>query len=495
MRDVGLSRRRTLDSWDRNVQPSDSQLRRPGPYEQGKPTASESGKAVTTTTWEDHPPLPEVQVLSSPSIRSLSITIDPFGTASVPIDGATIDLLQYFAHYSSNGPTSFVFTPNIRDCIRGALEDDLIMHCLLSSAASRANYVQGLQIAHFKQKEITCTQEGLRTLQDRLKTADPELSASVLRLIIGILCLGASALYREDYATAKVHIKGAIKLAQLRGGVTKIPEPELLMRALGLDDLLACRELTPCSVECTYDPGPLHRVQETEDEQELDDECSAAALLEKDDAVLPDALRDLVLQILDALPMKRKMAQISDTLCEQALNERQWLILRTLAIRNKLLASKPERKRTDALRISLILFTLLPPGDLRQRRTAREIAPQLKDTLTKTSSSEWLFCEDVRLWCLLIGYFSAIDDDEAETRAWFTGEIRRTMELGRTCWNGSSEMSVLDDLVTFQRRFLFHESVQRPLTGSLARFLYHSSISLRCGLLKGGRQEEELGTV
>lgn len=479
MKDIGVSRRRPREDLDQPRAP-ESQSLRPKTRVQNKPATTKSSKAAESKS-QDQLLFLDDRALYDPCIRALACATDSFGTACAPLDSETIDLLKFFAHYSSHTPTSFVFLPNVIGSIRYALQDALVLNCLLSAAASRAIHLHGLQVVHFQQKEVTCTQKALETLQDRLKTAEKDLSLPMVQIICGIVYLSAAALYRDDPATAKLHIRFAMKLAEPRGGISKIPDPVLVMRAVGLDDLLACRDLVPCSVKCTYDPGHSPYTQpERRDDQQIDEDCSAAALFAKDGSALPDPLRELISQILGTLRVKRKIENKGHMLSGQALGERQWLIFRTLAIRNRLLAFSPISTIANTLRIALILFTLLPPCESRQERTAQLVAKRLISVLCEITGARWVLNGDLRFWCLLMGYFSVFGTIENAAERWFAVEIRTMIEEDGAVLGVSLGTNLLNDLIAFQRRFLFHELRQRPMTQWLAYDLQRSNGIVEC---------------
>jgi hypothetical protein len=459
MKDIGASRRR--------------------PSRQLSKVELEIGHAVTPpdapTDFTPHQPgqqplLLDDRALYVPHFRTLSCQPDPFNSASIPIDRVAHSLLQYFRHYSTQFPNNFTFTPNIAKVFDSAVQDELMMNCILSAAASRLHYMQGTLPSHLAERAFSCTQNSLRLLQIRLHGNLHATAASIEPLVDCILYLAAAALYRGDEASAEIHVKAAVRVIEVNGGLGVLKDPRVLIRMLGLDDVLACGRLRSCSFACTYDPGLL--LPSTEDDfrgdpRVTDPLADGHSLLTE--TTLPKTLRDLIPQIVECDRLKDTPVPANDGTSSRGLLHSHRQRLRVLAIRNRLLAFTGTDLKTRSIRAVLIIWTLLPPNDPRQAKNAGVVARHLMHMLSDNVANGWWEGEEVGLWCLLVGAFGAfIGGGDFE---WFVERIhgvliskgeRLGLELG---------CGLLESLIGLQKRFLWREGVTRPLTMRLVDLL------------------------
>lgn len=416
---------------------------------------------------EDHLPIADDRALYDPSVRAMSCKMDPFDAASIPIDSTVNGLLKYFVHYSSN-PNNFTFSPSINELIASAFQDELLIHCILSAAASRIHYVQGLALPVFVEREAASTQQSLTLLQCRLKEGSSQYAASTERLVNCMLYLCAGAIYRHDLAIAKVHIDAAVKIVEQIGGVTKLQDHQVLVRVLSLDDLLSCVEMIPCRVKRrTYDPGPLTMLEGEERMSGV--EKLADGFRVADYAVLPTPLRILAIQVLECCHVKRGLELYDTPFSPEALRTRHWLKLRSLAARNGLLAFATSDARTNVIRIVLIMCTLLPPSDLRQIKTAQVVARKLRGILEQGMEPSWEGNEEIELWCMLIAYSCA--ESGSNTRTWFAEQIYNLICVGCAAVGIGIGPGLSSDLMAFQGRFLCTQPELKPPMEELAEYI------------------------
>ena len=430
------------------------------------PRAAPSRKSKTPLS-EHHLPLGATSALYDSYVRALSCKADPFGTASIHIDATINGLLQYFVYYSSNFPNNFTFTPQIRDLVDLALQDDLLIHCILSAAASRVHYVEDLDLAPFREREILSTQQAIKLLQHYLCDAGALSSTSKERLVNCMLYLGAGAIYRQEWSTARLHINAAIELSELLGGVTNLQDPQMLMRAISLDDLLSCSQLRPCRVSPTYDPGCLSPSGARGKMRRKILETLPRGFTTAEQDFPPTAMRPLIQQVVECCRIKCSVEAPDPILSSETFAQRQKLKLRILATRNRLLAFSTDGDRAEVLKRTLILCTLLPPGDLRQVRMAQGVARRLRDILERSFKTGWKGAEGIRLWCLLIGRFCARPTEA--TRKWFDVKICHVIRLEGSMLGIQAGPRSLADLIAFQEQFLFEDVVLKPLTEDLVR--------------------------
>ncbi len=283
-----------------------------------------------------------------------SFGTDPFDVAPILISSTINRLLQYFDHYSSKFPNNFTWTPCVSRLLNEATHDELLMNCILSAAASRVQYIQGVSSADVKKQELSSTQQGLQLLRHSITDSAVQTTAATERVIACVLYLGAAAFYRKDLATSAKHIDAAVKLANSIGGVTRLQDPQTLVRLVSMDDALACAELRPCALDCTYDPGPLkfdgsnHNCYDNLSDL-FKSECGQC---------LPSALQAAVPAIVECRRAKYDLEKFVSLLSPPALQVRQWVILRSLAIRNRLLKFYPTDRKAVVVRMALILWTL-----------------------------------------------------------------------------------------------------------------------------------------
>jgi hypothetical protein len=455
MKDIGASRRR----------PKPSKVELEIKHTVNSPDASMD---LTPQQPEHQPLFVDDRALYDPHIRALSCSLDPFNSASIPIDSVAHGLLQYFRHYSTQFPNNFTFTPNIAKVFDSAVRDELMMNCILSAAASRLHYMRGTISSQFAERAFSSTQQSLRLLQIRLHGGAPVTPNSVESLVDCILYLAATALYRNDEASA--HVKAAVRVIEVNGGLGVLKDPRVLIRMLGLDDVLACRRLKSCSFAWTYDPGPL--LPSAEDDFRGNPQVTnrsadgRSSLMER---TLPNAMRDLIPQIVECDRLKDTPVPANDGTSSRGLLHSHRQRLRSLAIRNRLLAFTGTDLKTRSIRAVLIIWTLLPPNDPRQARNAGVVAGHLMHMLSDNLADGWWEDEEERLWCLLVGAFGTfIGGGDFE---WFVERIHEVLtskckQLGLDLGCG-----LLESLIGLQKRFLWREGVTRPLTLRLVELL------------------------
>jgi hypothetical protein len=422
--------------------------------------------------------LEDSRALYDPAIRALSCKPDPFTSVAFPIDTFSHGLMQYFAYYSTEFPNNLTFTPDITRVLHAAVRDDLMMNCILSAAASRICYMQRVSPTSFRQKALACTQQSLCLLRQRIGSEDSGTLASIESLVDCILYLAAASVYRDDLSSARVHVDAAARLTESHGGVRCFRDPRLLMRMLGLDDILACTRLQPCRLSNAFDPGPLPLSQTYQTGQLPVDDAMCGCIHGTKD-LLPTQLRELIPQVVECDAIKDILLLQRGSTCLESIQINQWQRLRTLAIRNRLLAFTTADPRAEILRIVLIIWTLFPPNDPRQSRIARTVASHLQKTLERGNDSDWDGLEGVRAWCLIVGFFGASCGGD-NCGFWFVDELRRFVQLAGDHVGLHISSGPADGLLRLQKRFLFREFLLGPLTEWLAKLMVLGSSWSRC---------------
>jgi hypothetical protein len=417
--------------------------------------------------------LEDSQALYDPTARALSCKPDPFTSVSIPIDALSHGLMQYFAHYSAEFPNNLTYTSDIAHVLYAAVRDDLMMNCILSAAASRICYMQRVSPPSFRQKALACTQQSLCLLRQRIDSDKSGALASIECLVDCILYMAAASVYRDDLSSARVHVDAAAYLTESHDGVRSFQDSRLLMRMLGLDDILACTRLGPCRLSSAHDPGPLPLSQTYQTEGlPVDDAMSGCVHGTKD--LLPTRLREMIPHIVECDAIKDILLSQRESKCLENIQISQWQRLRTLAIRKRLLAYKTADPKAEILRIVSIIWTLFPPNDPRQARIAGTVASHLRKAIKRITDSAWAGFEAVRAWCLIVGFFGAsCGGDQCDS--WFLDELRRLVQLAGEQIGLHISFGLTDGLRQLQKRFLFRESLLGPLTEWLAKLIVSGS--------------------
>ncbi|KAK3622945.1 hypothetical protein LTR56_021886 [Elasticomyces elasticus] len=317
---------------------------------------------------------------------------------SIKLDHTAYELLQYFMYYSSSFTNNFTFTIDIDGVMRAALQDDLMANCILSAAAARMCYVQDLDSLTMRAKKLSCTQHALTLLRGRIK-APSGTRGSLETLVDCVLYLAAAAIYSEDCAAAEVHIKAAVALTESAGGLRTLKDPRVLVRLLSLDDLIACKHLRRCLMENSYNPA-LEDIEKSHTLLLLPAcrgiACSANALLGRAELPITPSLQAQIQQIQQCDRIRDMLESQHDLGIAQGPYLRHWRTLRCLAVRNELLAMTACNSREEVLRLVLITWTLLPPCDIRNIRTAEGIAARLIPLLDRVPANAWKGIHDLQ---------------------------------------------------------------------------------------------------
>jgi hypothetical protein len=414
-------------------------------------------------------------------IRSLSGELDPFGTASVKLDAPSRELLDYFEYFASRFPNTWTFSSSpmlpsspseyrrsLQRTIRSALLDPMLGNCLLATAAARVSTGPAGQdiTPRFKQKYLVFTQAAIQLLQSRLDNLQDEPADTIEMVVACMQNLGGAAFYCGDLATARLHIKAAITLSSRIGGVQALRDPYTRGRIISFDDLISCIDLRPCLVGDFYDPGFKLPSQALGLGQSLSAKPTALGWM-KCEAILPSELMNPILQVTQYQSTRRHVLTLQSTSTFETLANRQWLALRLLAIRNRLLALEIEDHRANIVRVAMLTWTLLPVEDQSECLIVSKVAPKLQQMLQKSDRTKFKGCEDVHLWCLLVGYTGSTENTEVST--WFGEEIFWHLQKSGGHSVGSSGFH--EWLVAFQKRFLYDETVQKAATEQLAHSL------------------------
>jgi len=415
--------------------------------------------------------------IPSPTSQSHLCKVDPFNTASVRVDNTVAGLLHYYIYYYH--PTLwpnemtvlrhglYTFQGAVNHIIRMAIEDKLAMYCLLSASASRLQFIDRLPCPKVTGKEGYYLQNALRLLRSRIDASVPQASEQLRQLLICIVFLASAEAYRDEISAAKTHLRAAVGLLERKGGLMYIHD-ENLRGQLAMSDLyLACVKLEPCLFNCDYDPGPASALGLQEEElNPLWDEATANYLLNSDIHILPLNLRVLIEQVLESYSIKVRL-QTSSMSASRAMEITHWITKRNMAIRHRLLALKTNDLNVHALRVSIIMWTLLTMNVTGRTKTVKVMAPMLRSILAGIPPSNGFSNKDINFWILLVGFSCTVEG--SEDSAWYAKQCCRFSNWQRPAdatqdW----DESLAERLENFQRGFFFNAQVQRARTKRLA---------------------------
>lgn len=418
--------------------------------------------------------------VTSPTNQSGLCQVDPFDTVSVRVNTTVAGLLHYYVYFyhPTIWPNEMVvlrhglynFQGAVNSIVRMAIEDKLTMCCLLSASASRLQFVDRLPCPRVTGKENNYLHNALRLLRSRIDTSDFQASEQLRNILICIVFLASAEAYRDGVLAANTHLQAAVGLLKDKGGLMFV-EDENLRGQLAMSDLyLACVNLEPCLFDCDYDPGPASSLGLKEGELEpLGDVGTATSLLEEDICILPWSLRVLIEQVLDSYSVKNRLRPFSMS-ASRALQVTHWVTKRNMAIRHRLLALTTNDPRVHALRVAIIMWTLLTMNITGRTKTVKIMAPMLRSILGEVSQSDWIGNNLVLLWILVVGFSCTIEG--SEDLAWFAKQCYHVGSFQRPPGaSGDGDENLAEKLEDFQRSFFFDAQVQRPRTQKLAEQL------------------------
>jgi hypothetical protein len=291
------------------------------------------------------------------------------------------------------------------------------------------------------------------------------------QLLSCIMFLACAEGYRSNYSAAKTHLEASSKLLEPSGGVLQLQDKNLQGQLLMSDLTIACANFKPCIFGCNYDPGPASVLKLTESELcSGKDYALGTMILAESSEILPTTLRELVLEILESYNIRCRLNTAIMTPA-RAFETTYWVAKRNMAIRSRLLAFTTSEQTVHALRIVLVMWTILTMtvgGGV--KKTIKIMASKLLSIMEQIGPQDWIGHEDVKLWILLVAWNCARED--SETYAWFAERIRRMRGVIRTSAAKKSHGRDLTEvLVSFQRGFLYDDSTQRARTEKLAGLL------------------------
>ncbi len=405
-----------------------------------------------------------VTTRKSPSIHGIPCmpaheehVIDPFASTGVSIDRQAHSLLQYFIqvshprtwHSEVQKDRSYTFARDARTLVRESFEHEVHFDTLLASMASQMQHFD--QVSQDKSFADVLATKAITTVRRYLKTSPP----IVQRLIFDIHQMGVTAFYRYELESAHMHLTAVKALLPQVGGIEGI-DPSLREWIVIGDGYVAAELSTkPLFPASCFDPGDYILYKQSN----ITAESSPGQFLQdqKNWKLFPIKMRDILLDMVEAVQVYKQQFSIPPSDAKATDKNTaflHWLLLRTTALRHRLLELEIEDDRVNVIRIALIEWLFWVMTVTGRQRTCKVLSTKLKSALCGTlAKGSWAEHEDILLWVLLTGAICA----SAVDRAWFLSAVQ---ELQRPTGMTSRVMRSSQSLATFCERFFYIENIQ-----------------------------------
>lgn len=424
--------------------------------------------------------LPDVPLILAPlTYQTLLSKRDPFDAASVPINQSVAGLLHYYMyHYHpSLWPNELVllrdgvytFPDSVLNIMKTAIANKLTMYCLLSATICRLQFVDQLPFPIAAGIENYYIGEALQLMSSYIATTKLQNASEIKQCVICMIYLSSAESYRGDSFAAKAHLVPAARILEPWGGLTYLEDGNLKGQLAMADLALACVHLEPSLFDCSYNPGPANTLHLTAGELHISYASStASSLVDRHDSFVPQDLQVLIEELVESHSVKSQIVT-SSMQPARAIEVTHWISLRNMAIRNRLLALRMTDPRIHALRVAMIMWSLL--FNISGRiKTVKTMAPMLQSILIGIPAPDWTKDTDIRLWLLLLGFYCA--KEGSEESLWFVNECRSlTSACGISTTSSGYSSSIVGQLETFQLQFFYDVPVQNSQTRNLAEKL------------------------
>lgn len=426
----------------------------------------------------------QIRGLTSPWQSGLG-GLDPFNASSVRLDGTVKDLLHYYVHYyhPTLWPNEMVvmkyglytFHDAVQATLRMAVANPLAMYCLLSAAVCRMQHIDRLTAGKSTTRESFYMYKATGLMASSIQS---ERSEGDLRQILTcVMFLLSAEAYRDNVPAATMHMQAVYRLVEPIGGLAAVRD-ESLQNQLAMSDLfLACVRMEPCLSEPFYDPGPPASVQLQAHElyprsEQLSKMGSSLSATEN---VVSIEISELAEQLIESYSIKNRINTAAIAV-ERVLEITHWVTTRNMAIRNRLLSLALPTPAPQALRMAIIMWSLLVMNVTGRTKTVKTMAPRLVSTLRSTQATDWTGAPHIHLWILILGHHCAAEGSASSE--WLALQCRLHADCllpGSAAPDGSAdcEEQLSSRLEAFQASFFFDEEIQRSRTRDLARRMLH----------------------
>lgn len=384
--------------------------------------------------------------------------IDPFLTSAIKLDEQTHMLLQYYirviypsrfhAETRARSAEKHQFHLAENEVIRDCLENELHMITLLTSTASRMQYLEKTPV---KEDTDVYMHRALKALR-RYVAAGPMAST---QLVFDMFHLFTAEAYRFNNAGAKVHLKASKAIIEQMGGQEALQRlnPHLIETLVIGDLFVAAEDLSAPIFECTFDPGFGTAKYLGLATGNFRTQMGVRLLNPAQHAIVSSQTYQVVREIIECV----KVAVCTSAVQEPPSKALRWLHLRNLSIRHHLLCMNSEDPRSMALHTALQMWILIAFTRMGPVRTTKVMAPKLRNMLLKIVWKSWVGHEDIYAWILSIGAMAA---RETVLEKWFTEQI--------VCLPTGDEFCSIEQLRQFSEQFFYVDSIQSTWLGRLA---------------------------
>ena len=348
----------------------------------------------------------------------------------------------------------YTFHEAVKSILQTVVANEMMMYCLLSAASCRMRYVDRLPSESVMAKEDHYLSNALRLMSRNVA------SAGLKEALTCIMFMLSADSYRGELASAKLHLHAAHRLLAPLGGVSAIEDPLQGQMAMG-DLFVACVHVEPCLFDCSYNPGPASSLNLSSAELSPHQPLARA---------FPEGLLGtFIQQLAESYSIKMRL-RIPNMAATRAMQASRWITKRCMAIRHDLL-ELILIGADHALRVGLIMWSLLAMNVTGRSKTVKLMAPSLQAAICDTK--DWPDSE-LRKWLLLVGHQCASEASLAST--WFASQLYTlcypnlpVRSLGLTTAEEVKELT--QQLIMFQRGYFYDETVQRPRTAAIANRL------------------------
>ncbi|KIY02507.1 uncharacterized protein Z520_00972 [Fonsecaea multimorphosa CBS 102226] len=415
--------------------------------------------------------LPRLKLSGSPESipifpASAEENFDPFEVTCVRVDEAIYSLLHYFLqvwhpnvwHLERNGRADhqYAFRHDAMSLIQGCLHDEYNMYALLAYMASYMQDIDGLPAPG---DGAVYMHRALRASQNYVKSRHPITG----RLIFNIFALGCAEWYRYNREAAYVHLKAVKSVIDSIGGLKSQDGPLVDLLLTGDAYVAGELERKPLWSDSDFDNGDDHPMT-AYGLQELQKLLSGAVaigsglLSSAQQNIIPATLRWIILDLAVLLSVYRSSQSLGSAAEDQlsALEGLHWINVRSIAIRHRLLHLDLADERSAAIRTAIVMWMFLCFTVTGRVRSAKVMAPLLRDRVSSVSEKDWEGHEEVLLWVLSIGALSA--QVGSETHTWFVARMSSLPVIN----SGAAEADrTFAALVTLAEKFFYLESAQK----------------------------------
>lgn len=363
---------------------------------------------------------------------------DPFGTASVVMNGRVSELLDHFVSEMAPG----IIAVDIRhkstlmksQWFGTAISNPGFMHSLLSTVAMHMYFVGRCDIDTILYHKA----QAIAAINAAISDPDPGsgISDANIGAVFNLLCVEEvleSSYFQQEHPgdsqpnQREIHLNGLRRMVHLRGGLMGINSNRILQAFIlwhSTAHAIASFEAPYVSTTDFISPEwfPQHpRGYQPNFSNHLLNYCRIAQIKDSLTALVESALiliADLNVWFGDSnCPLDP--LDIQNYACVLECMLLQWLRY------NEGLTSPLE----DALCVALLILTVRTTQALQRRSDAHQLhehaSKRLEKALSATSAEEWAFCPDLLLWILAIGAFSA---EGAPEYMWFVYQVSLACE-------------------------------------------------------------------